>query len=67
MYKTLIAFLNLLINPKLFLCIYNFFTYIKMLNIIKIAKTAKKKKKKKSRERYVFLKKKKRKKVVIRL
>lgn len=66
MYKTLIAFLNLLINPKLFLCIYNFFTYIKMLNIIKIAKTAKKKKKK-SRERYVFLKKKKRKKVVIRL
>lgn len=58
MYKTLIAFLNLLINPKLFLCIYNFFTYIKMLNIIKIAKTAKKKKKK-SRERYVFLKKKK--------
>ena len=65
MYKTLIAFLNLLINPKLFLCIYNFFTYIKMLNIIKIAKTEKKKKKK-SRERYVFLKKK-RKKVVIRL
>ena len=57
MYETLIAFLNLLINPKLFLCIYNFFTYIKMLNIIKIAKTAqkkkKKKKKKKSRERYL--------------
>ena len=50
MYETLIAFLNLLINPKLFLCIYNFFTYIKMLNIIKIAKTAQKKKKKKKKK-----------------